>query len=113
MFKSVLLAGFICSLPALAFAEAGTASQPVELTQNWSGYMAFAVFTLDYLFTKMKEITELNKSKPKVLSASLIWIFIALVYVSGGLGEQSDLAFRGYTESYEKLYLFIMVSWLI
>ncbi|WP_409521103.1 sodium:proton antiporter NhaD [Methylomonas sp. MED-D] len=57
-----------------------------------------------------EEITELNKSKPMVLAASLIWAFIASIYVQGGMGEQAGRAFRACLESYAELFLFIMVS---
>ena len=60
--------------------------------------MAFTIFTFDYLLAEMWVVNELNKSKPKVLSARMIWIFFASVYVLGDLRAHFDLAFRACTE---------------
>ncbi|WP_371928776.1 sodium:proton antiporter NhaD [Methylomonas aurea] len=57
-----------------------------------------------------EEVTELNKSKPMVLAASLIWAFIAGVYVNGGMREEAGQAFRAALIGYAELFLFIMVS---
>jgi Na+/H+ antiporter NhaD/arsenite permease-like protein len=55
-------------------------------------------------------VIELNKSKPMVLGASLIWVFIATIYAADGLGEHLGVAFRSSLEGYAELFLFIMVS---
>lgn len=84
--------------------------QPLDLTQHWAGYLALIVFAVAYILAMTEEVTELKKSKPMVFSASLIWIFIAAVYVSGGMSEQAGAAFRSSLEGYGELFLFIMVS---
>ena len=58
----------------------------------------------------LEESTMLRKSKPMVFAASLIWVFISSVYVSGGMGEVSGQAFRSSLEGYAELFLFILVS---
>jgi Na+/H+ antiporter NhaD/arsenite permease-like protein len=68
------------------------------------------LFAAAYLLAMVEEVTELRKSKPMVFAASLIWIFIANVYVSGGMGEQAGVAFHTSLEGYAELFLFIMVS---
>ena len=100
--------------PSLAMAaeEVNTISQiqPLDLTQHWAGYLALIVFAVAYILAMTEEVTELKKSKPMVFAASLIWIFIAAVYVSGGMSEQAGASFRSSLEGYGELFLFIMVS---
>lgn len=96
--------------PLIAWADAEQISQTLNLTQHWVGYVAIAIFAVAYILAMTEEVTELNKSKPMVLAASLIWAFIAGIYVSGGMGELSGHAFRTCLEGYAELFLFIMVS---
>ncbi|QPK65416.1 sodium:proton antiporter NhaD [Methylomonas sp. LL1] len=98
-------------LPNFVFgAEASVQPERLDLTHHWVGYLAIVIFTIAYILAMIEEVTELNKSKPMVLAASLIWAFIAGIYVSGGMGEQAGTAFRAALESYAELFLFIMVS---
>lgn len=96
--------------PLIAWADAEQAAQTLNLTKHWVGYVAIAVFAVAYILAMTEEVTELNKSKPMVLAASLIWAFIAGIYVNGGMGELSGHAFRSCLEGYAELFLFIMVS---
>jgi Na+/H+ antiporter NhaD/arsenite permease-like protein len=110
-YSPILLALF---LPSLALATDGaevvSKGQPIDLTQHWAGYLALIVFAVAYILAMTEEVTELKKSKPMVFAASLIWIFIAVVYTSGGMSEQAGVAFRSTLEGYAELFLFIMVS---
>jgi len=101
-------------LPSLSWAVEGTEvaspEQHLDLTEHWAGYLALIVFAVAYIFAMTEEVTDLKKSKPMVFAASLIWIFIAAVYASGGMSEQAGIAFRSTLEGYAELFLFIMVS---
>jgi Na+/H+ antiporter NhaD/arsenite permease-like protein len=100
-------------LPSLVIGgESADASpaQPLDLTQSWAGYVALVLFTVAYILAMTEEVTELRKSKPMVFAASLIWVFIAMVYANGGMSEQAGLAFRTVLIGYAELFLFIMVS---
>ena len=100
-----------CLLPNLAWsASGGSTEQHLDLTKHWVGYAAIGIFVVAYVLAMIEEVTELNKSKPMVLAASLIWVLIASVYVSGGLDKQAGIAFRSALEGYAELFLFIMVS---
>lgn len=104
---------FFLLFPTLSAAEEGVAAAtvpPLDLTRHWTGYLALILFTSAYFLAMVEEVTELRKSKPMVFAASLIWIFIAIVYVSGGMSEQAGIAFRASLEGYAELFLFIMVS---
>lgn len=82
----------------------------LDLTQHWAGYMALLLFAAAYLLAMLEEVTELRKSKPMVFAASLIWMFIGIVYVNHGMNEQVGEAFRASLVGYVELFLFIMVS---
>jgi Na+/H+ antiporter NhaD/arsenite permease-like protein len=110
VFRRLCLFLLLAFSPLLAQAEAEQTMQALNLTTHWVGYLALAIFSVAYLLAMTEEVTELNKSKPMVLAASLIWAFIAGIYVSGGMGEQAGHAFRACLEGYAELFLFIMVS---
>jgi Na+/H+ antiporter NhaD/arsenite permease-like protein len=109
---SLLALMLLSSMPALSSASEAAADnlQSLDLTHHWVGYLAVAVIIVSYTFAMIEEVIELNKSKPMVFGASLIWVFIATVYVSDGMGEQLGKAFRASLENYAELFLFIMVS---
>ena len=109
MFRRICLVFLLTGFPLLAVANEATA-QPLNLTHHWVGYLAIAIFSIAYILAMTEEVTHLNKSKPMVLAASLIWMFIAAIYESGGMGEQSGQAFRACLVGYVELFLFIMVS---
>ena len=87
-----------------------TTSLPIDLIHHWVGYASIAIFFIAYVLAILEHTTKLRKSKPMVLAASLIWALISLVYVAGGLEEQSGRAFRAALEDYAELFLFILVS---
>ncbi len=110
MFSRILLLVLLSCSPLLAWADAEPATQTLNLTKHWVGYLAIGIFAIAYLLAMTEEVTELNKSKPMVLAASLIWAFIAGIYVNNGMSEQAGHAFRACLEGYAELFLFIMVS---
>lgn len=100
-------------MPFLACASEGENPgniQNLNLSHHWVGYLALVLFSVAYILAMTEEITELRKSKPMVFAASLIWVFIAAIYVNNGMTEQVGKAFRSVLISYAELFLFIMVS---
>ncbi|MDD5631381.1 MAG: hypothetical protein PHI13_05050, partial [Methylococcales bacterium] len=94
LLKKLLCSKYNRILPVLLFPSLAMAAekvntigqiQPLDLTRHWAGYLALIVFAVAYVLAMTEEVTELKKSKPMVFAASLIWIFIAAVYVSGGM----------------------------
>ncbi|WP_434149039.1 sodium:proton antiporter NhaD [Methylocaldum gracile subsp. desertum] len=100
----------LAALPVPALSAEGSLPPPLDLTHHAVGYLAVAIFLGAYALAMIEEVTELRKSKPMVLAASLIWVLIAAVYVRDGLGEQAEQAFRTGLEGYAELFLFILVS---
>jgi len=85
-------------------------SQTLDLTGNWVGYAAIAVFSLAYLLVILEEKIHLRKSKPVLLAAGLIWIFIALAYNSHGLTHTVEQAIRHNFLEYTELFFFLLVA---
>ena len=110
MLRRLSLSCLLFLLPLAAWADAETLTKSLNLTNHWVGYLSIFIFSLAYMLAMTEEVTELNKSKPMVLAASLIWAFIAGIYVNNGMSEQAGHAFRTCLEGYAELFLFIMVS---
>jgi len=83
---------------------------PLDLTGHWVGFCAIAIFCTAYVFAMLEDTIMMRKSKPMVFAGSLIWVLIASIYATGGLGEESGRAFRAILEVYAELFLFILVS---
>ncbi len=97
-------------IASLAYDGAGKAAVRLDLTGHAVGYAALLIFSAAYMLAMVEEVTELRKSKPMVLAASIIWLLIAAAYVVGGINEVAGRAFRSSLESYAELFLFLMVS---
>ncbi len=108
-FVAFLVVIGLSSIPGSVLASVN-ADPALNLTQQSVGFLALAFFGVAYALAMIEEVTELRKSKPMVLAASLIWILIAVAYAQEGLGGQAGAAFRAGLVGYVELFLFIMVS---
>lgn len=112
-YRKYLFLSLFLFLPALSIAadNADPSTAPsMDLTHHWAGYLALVLFVVAYILAMAEEVTELRKSKPMVFAASMIWVFIAAVYVEDGMSEQAGRVFRTVLEGYAELFLFILVS---
>ena len=80
----------------------------MDLTGNWAGYLALAVFIVAYALVVTEEFTHLRKSKPVVLAAGLIWAIIGVRYHGAGQHAALDLAIREYLVEFAQLFLFLL-----
>ena len=74
------------------------------------GISAVVVFCLSYVLVMTEEFTHLRKSKPVVLSAGLIWIFVALLAKDQNVSLQAEEAVRHYIMEFGELFLFLLVA---
>jgi Na+/H+ antiporter NhaD/arsenite permease-like protein len=110
LLKTLIFALFVLLPIAASAQEAGGAAQTLDLTHHVVGYFAVAIFFLAYALAMVEEVTELRKSKPMVLAASLIWVCVAAIYVQRDMGDVAEKAFRASLEGYAELFLFLLVS---
>ncbi|MGI2257917.1 sodium:proton antiporter NhaD [Shewanella sp. GXUN23E] len=82
----------------------------LDLTNTAAGALAITVFVIAYVLVIAEESLHLQKSKPVLLAAGIIWITVALVYREQGLSVVAEAAFRHSLLEYAELFLFLMVA---
>jgi Na+/H+ antiporter NhaD/arsenite permease-like protein len=84
-------------------------NQP-DLTGNWVGFAALAVFIAAYGLVIGEEALKMRKSQPVVIAASVIWTMIAAVYAGMGHSAAVEAAFAHVFLEYAELLLFLLVA---
>lgn len=99
-------------LPTAGLAETGTQTAPqmLDLTHHWAGYLSLFTMVAAYVAAMLEETIDLRKSKPMLLAAALVWLFVVLAYELQGRDHQAVVAFKTNLQAYIELLLFIMVS---
>jgi Na+/H+ antiporter NhaD/arsenite permease-like protein len=82
----------------------------LDLTWSWAGITALGVFIVAYSLVITEEFTHLRKSKPVVLAAGLIWVFIGAQYYHAGHPAVLDAAIRAYLSEFAELFLFLLAA---
>ena len=103
-----LLAVF--AMPAIAATGEEAKIIPSMIDNPWA-IGALVIFFLSYLAVLFEEQTHLRKSKPVMLGAGLIWVFIAVVAPSYGIDKHTlhNAVFHG-LEEYAALMLFLLAA---
>jgi NhaD family Na+/H+ antiporter len=99
--------------PSLALASAGATEvqHVINLTATTWGYMAVALFVFAYALVIAEEKTHLRKSKPVMLAAGIIWIFVSLAYREQGInGHVIEDAIKHNILEYSELMLFLLAA---
>jgi NhaD family Na+/H+ antiporter len=104
-----LISFLLLLLPSLAFASGGE-HEWINLTSHWVGYAAVTVFAVSYILVILEEKIHMRKSKPVMMSAGIIWIMIAAVYVSNGFTHSVEVAIRHNFLEYTELFFFLLVA---
>jgi NhaD family Na+/H+ antiporter len=81
-----------------------------DLTGNWAGLTALAIFAFAYALVIAEEAIHLRKSKPVVVAAGLIWVLLAAVYTRLGASDALEAALRHVFLEYAELLLFLLVA---
>ena len=84
----------------------------INLTTHFVGYLSLSVFVFAYLIVMIEEFTHLRKSKPVIISAALIWAFIAFFYtgISDGHSNELEKALEHNILEFAELFLFLLVA---
>jgi NhaD family Na+/H+ antiporter len=82
----------------------------LNLTQSWFGYAAVFIFVIAYVLVIFEEALELQKSKPVLMAAGLIWALIGIAYTAHGIPEVAKKAAEHTIYEYGELFLFLLVA---
>ncbi|AJI57760.1 sodium:proton antiporter NhaD [Francisella philomiragia] len=112
MFKKLLLIIFTSMLPILSFAEGAKSLSAVSVhaVDQPLAIAAVVVFVIAYLFVMTEDFTKLNKSKPVILAAGIIWTLVAIVGKSVGADNIVHSNFDHIMTEYGELLLFLLVA---
>ncbi|MEN8260759.1 MAG: sodium:proton antiporter NhaD [Pseudomonadota bacterium] len=82
----------------------------LDLTQHAVGFIALFVFVIAYALVILEEQLHLNKSKPVLMAAGIIWLMIGVVYQSHGIDEAAAVALRHNFLEFSELFFFLLVA---
>jgi len=103
----------IMAIPALAATDSHSESEIDRtgmLSDPWA-IAALVVFVLSYIAVLFEEKTHLRKSKPVMLGAGLVWVFIGIMAPNYGIDHHTlrGAVFHG-LEEYGSLLLFLLAA---
>lgn len=96
--------------PFQLLAAETSANTLLNLTDHWVGFLAVAIFVLAYSLVIFEEKIHLRKSKPILVAAGLIWLFIGIVYHQHGMSQLAEEAVRHNFLEYAELFFFLLVA---
>ena len=109
MSKKLIVVLLTILLPIYSFAK-NAVSTHLNATDHTLAIIAVVVFCLAYLFVAIEDLTHLNKSKPVVLAAGIIWVLVALVDNSIDSSSIVSANFDHVMIEYGELLLFLIVT---
>ncbi|MBS98917.1 MAG: sodium:proton antiporter [Oceanospirillaceae bacterium] len=99
----------LLALPATA--QAFIPDQPAELldlTDTSYGYLALLVFAIGYLFVVGEDRFGLQKSKPVIVAAGIIWLLVGFAYAAQGDTTTAGIQLQKAILDYAELFLFLL-----
>jgi len=82
----------------------------LDLTGHWTGILSLVIFVIAYLLVVLEEATHMQKSKPVMMAAGLIWALIGIACMMAGQGDAAHAPAREIIEEYGELSLFLIVA---
>ncbi len=107
--KSLLMGLIVTCMTSPAFASEHLSSSP-NFQHSIYGYLGLAVFCLAYTVVIFEEKLHLRKSKPVIMAAGIIWIFVAIAYTSIGDTQTAHRAIQHNLQEYAELFLFLLAA---
>jgi len=90
--------------------SAEVSSHRLDLTTHLSGYLVLFIFMIAYTLVIFEEKLHLQKSKPVLVAAGVIWAIIAYVYKMHGLNDLARQALEHNFLEYTELFFFLLVA---
>ena len=82
----------------------------LDLTAHPIGYLCLAIFIIAYVLVVCEELSKMEKSKPVLIAAGLIWALIGYAYAKAGLAPAAEVAAQHTIFEYGELFLFLLVA---
>jgi NhaD family Na+/H+ antiporter len=95
---------------ALASSAGTTEINIAALTGSLLGIISLIIFVAAYSLVILEEQLHLRKSKPVLLAAGIIWIFVAVTFSSMGNTHMAEMAIRHNLLEYAELFLFLLTA---
>jgi Na+/H+ antiporter NhaD/arsenite permease-like protein len=106
--NTILLAGLgLIFLPGLALAAPNPG---YDLTGSGMGLAALVVFVIAYSLVIGEEVLHLQKSKPVIVAAGIIWVMVALTFGAMGDTHSAEEALRHNLLEFVELFLFLLAA---
>lgn len=80
----------------------------LDLTDTPYGYLALLIFALAYLFIIGEDYIGLQKSKPVIVAAGIIWILVGLAYRAQGDSATAGVELSSSILDYAEIFLFLL-----
>ena len=106
---NILLLNLLLLFP-LSASSAESNIDTLDLTTHISVYLALMIFFIAYTLVVLEEKLHLQKSKPVLVAAGIIWAIIAYVYKIHGLSDISRQALEHNFLEYTELFFFLLVA---
>ena len=97
-------------LPLEVFASGSEALTPIDLTATSYGIWAVIIFVAAYAMVIGEEQLHMRKSKPMIVGAGVIWILVALAYISVGHSDQVRGFLNHNLLEFVELFLFLLAA---
>jgi len=84
--------------------------QVLDFTTSWQGIVSLIIFIITYLLIVSEEMIHLRKSKPAIVAAGIIWVFVAITYSRHGVSDQVEAAVRHDLVEFAELFFFLLAA---
>ncbi|KZY73253.1 sodium:proton antiporter, partial [Oleiphilus sp. HI0065] len=82
----------------------------LDLTATWLGGLSILIFVLAYMLVIGEEFLHLRKSKPVMVAAGIIWVFVAISYNMAGDTTSAHTMIQHNILEYAELLLFLLAA---
>jgi len=106
---SAVLLNLLLLFPASVLSAESSSGQ-LNLTTHFSGYLVLLIFFVAYTLVIFEEKLHLQKSKPVLVAAGIIWAIIGYVYKTHGLSDIARQALEHNFLEYTELFFFLLVA---
>ena len=81
-----------------------------DFTAHWAGIVCLVVFVLAYSLVVFEDQLHMRKSKPVMVAAGIIWMFVAIVYSQSGDQHTAEIMIRHNLLEFGELFLFLLAA---